>query len=645
MQCQCLTKTGLQCKNKANLKPGLQNDLCTLHQKCQVKVGSALAQKIEPLSVKKSPTLPAKQSPTLEAKKSSPLPAKKSSPLPKIKSPSLPKPKSPVVAPQKSPALPAPKIKILPKIPVKLLEFEIPKCYLLSYSGGRVANGDGWVFYSLKDLVQKLKDCHVDNQKVTEVEAQMTSLFAEHQALLNHAKKILMTDPTKFGGRFMTGAYSQRMDEMLITPQLKGNDLKNYAKVVLNSHTKIRKLNDEYDHGNLMAVAITFKLIDLLEKDSSLITLFAENCYDAEDTKLKSKLPYQPKSKSKSKSNINANITPTTQIITNYKKELEGRGQLALSRVNIWGPLILNHLKSKQNTISTGIGDQIQALITDLLKIEGNQKHAFEQVTSIMIQLIDETLKYPEATGLPYLLCFNMVEVENAYPKYMDNHQKLIKKMGVLLYNDYFKKYSQYPLKTSINQANSHEMIIPKGTKVYKGVSKARQDRLTDLDDYFWLGYDLVTSMAYITGLDYSAGTLGDFCQSLGVIGVFQTTEDLHLLNLSKIETIRNLMKEIKDPKILKILTESFEIVTDPLGHESIKRVSKEEEDLILVQWLCQNGYSGYTSDVINGFASELMLCHPKGKIELIDKYDWKDLGLDYCQAEFTQYKTMYDYS
>ena len=279
----------------------------------------------------------------------------------------------------------------------------------------------------------------------------------------------------------------------------------------------------------------------------------------------------------------------------------------------------------------------------------------FNQITDTMVKIINESMKYPQSTGILYVLSRLILnyfhEAENIVDdieEYTLMYSNVTTKYLSTLTGKYFKIDNNFSLKTistptsSSSSSGSTTITIKKGSIFYKGVSNESYKRLTDMDDYFWMGYDIITAKAYAHHRT-SVHTLNKFCEEMGFIGIYEMNDDINLLDMSNINTIKQLKLEIKDKDILKALNYSFIISVNDNGHEIINRKSASEIDLIWVQWLCENGYDGYTADKFEDphfgrFPAETMLCHPQKHIKYLGYYDVTDMDFHYCSEPYINY-------
>ena len=332
-------------------------------------------------------------------------------------------------------------------------------------------------------------------------------------------------------------------------------------------------------------------------------------------------------------------------LLENCKVYLQNNSKLIGESIVYWFAFIKIYLITPQldkvqfNSYEKFVDKEIK----EMEKLGNN----YDQLINAMIKIIDETMKYKQSTGILYILRTllmvkdaNAVKINDDIDSYLELYSKTIKKFMNLLNMKYGEIYNKFSSKTIPNTNMDTTITIKKGSIFYKGGKKIGQKRLTNMDDYFWLGYDLPTAKLYMMP-DNTSGKgheLKKLCQEIGFIGIYEMNNDIKLLDMSNINTIKQLKSEIKDLKVLKSLNDSFIISINANGQEIIERNSEEIVDLVWAKWLCGNGYDGYTANRMGIFPSETMLCHPKKHIKYLGYYDAHDLGFHYCDEPYINY-------
>jgi hypothetical protein len=132
--------------------------------------------------------------------------------------------------------------------------------------------------------------------------------------------------------------------------------------------------------------------------------------------------------------------------------------------------------------------------------------------------------------------------------------------------------------------------------------------------DYF--GFDYRTTIAYQTSRQ-TTEISGDWVKKKSGISVFTTKEELQVLDLTDVNTVRMIgkrMLEKGDVEIYKSFSVAWKILEE---EQKIRRSSGSGAyDDITVNWLCANGFDGYIG---YGFSlsDELVLCNPRSDLKL----------------------------
>ncbi len=313
---------------------------------------------------------------------------------------------------------------------------------------------------------------------------------------------------------------------------------------------------------------------------------------------------------------------------------------------------------------------------TQMLVIKKNGK-SLDKIKLILLKLIDESQKQTEINGLLHyirlilaqsvgMLTIKTPNLETTMVGFTELNNKLdpngnikivlrnIDTYLTIYFNvtsgclsKLYKLYpDQFPLKTDFFTYNKTVIRIKQGVHVFKGVQKPKSQRLTAMDNYFWVAVDPHVSMGYIIP-EAHVEYLKELCQSMGYIGMYKVKQDIILLNLSHIGNLQKVKSKITDPQLKKAIETGFIIAKNADGSESVTRNSYTDMDLIFAKWLCQHGYDGYAcpilkhSDPTKGtFHSEIMLCQPQKYLKYITSYDINDIGFHYCQMPYLQMNT-----
>jgi hypothetical protein len=337
--------------------------------------------------------------------------------------------------------------------------------------------------------------------------------------------------------------------------------------------------------------------------------------------------------------------------LTTYKKAILDLARYEiLNRPDYYGQLLSIHMHHlKQDVLAPQLNEiqigSYQVFINDrFIKLkELNEKQDYVAMSQILLEIVKESQKYEDATGICYFLLRLFAKDSN----YSTNTHRLLEWWNdittdfIYALTDKSIGLSRFESATEPNSDLSL-LTLKKGTIAYKAVPKDDLHRLTDYENYFWLAYDLMNSINYLVE-SRAPKTLGQMCTDMGKMGIYKVNQDIQLLNLSQVSHVKNVIAyaiKHNNPKIAETISKAFPIKTNPDGSETLSRKSEGNPDKEITKWLCQNGYAGYTSDQIGGFASEIMLCSPRGSVELIGHYDINDLKFYYCKPPYNHLNT-----
>ena len=137
--------------------------------------------------------------------------------------------------------------------------------------------------------------------------------------------------------------------------------------------------------------------------------------------------------------------------------------------------------------------------------------------------------------------------------------------------------------------------VIKKGTKIYRG------DNRMYTGEYTW---EEIKSKPIFFALTKDVAE-----KEYGVTYEFTTDKEYDLLALDHKKTVSKLLLTISDNKIKRIIELNY-------GYKSTRN-SHLENDSLLMNYLCQQGYKGYATkemdtDFGGKFHPELMICDPK---------------------------------
>ena len=207
------------------------------------------------------------------------------------------------------------------------------------------------------------------------------------------------------------------------------------------------------------------------------------------------------------------------------------------------------------------------------------------------------------------------------FTAFAESHYNIIIDTFKNIRNKYNEEVTKKAIENAVTESDSkYELVLKKGTKLYKGVSYKNKSRLEFSGEndklLYWFAFDPLTTFNYTVPTE-TAGYIKQFCESeIGYVGEFVVKEDYKLLNLlheNILEYLSDLMKD--DPDMLEVINKILYVKDNQIG-----RNSYYDEDIKFVKWLCKNNYNGYISktDALN-LHPELCLCNP---IEKVDQSD-----------------------
>lgn len=139
------------------------------------------------------------------------------------------------------------------------------------------------------------------------------------------------------------------------------------------------------------------------------------------------------------------------------------------------------------------------------------------------------------------------------------------------------------------------EIRLPSGTRIYRG------------DTGFYLGESRGTRKVVFFGLR------PEEVEEYGIVAIYETREDLHLLDLGQVDTLSYLL-ELAPPEVEEDIRLSF----------SRHRDSEPHRDRRVAEWICTLGYHGYFAPFLEtemggSFHPEIAICDPSVKVSFIE--------------------------
>jgi hypothetical protein len=180
--------------------------------------------------------------------------------------------------------------------------------------------------------------------------------------------------------------------------------------------------------------------------------------------------------------------------------------------------------------------------------------------------------------------------------------------------------------------------FIPKGTILYRGTKTIPDEK--DWATYYALDIDVANMYLPVT--------------KDGYLNVYKVKHDLALFKLDSLPNANNVLKQtfedkdivythgnnkkVKIEQTIYDLIRSFytgELVppkeTKPIHLKRLLRNSVTNKDLIISNWLCEQGFDGYKADVMiqrsgHTFPAEVMLCKPTSSVKLLESIKMKKI-------------------
>lgn len=277
--------------------------------------------------------------------------------------------------------------------------------------------------------------------------------------------------------------------------------------------------------------------------------------------------------------------------------------------------------------------------ISDEIFLHGD-KHDYEGVVDVLAELIKYILKRGDPTLFNgVMIWLQTIFSIGRYPEIGFQIRDYIREYYELSHTDLGKASKHF---NKMSQLKSKEKVITlkKGIIMFKGVKQDKKSRLTTREENYFLGFNPFLAFRYAQLPENpedipEVGTLREYCNSIGYIGVFTPKKDLKLINVGNYEMMKEIHEkaaESKDETVIDALNEAYSI-----DHETktTGRYSDYDHDKPVSEFICKLGYDGYYGPIFNAFPPEVMIC---------DSDDLKRLAIvpsgdlvSYCRG------TMYD--
>lgn len=163
--------------------------------------------------------------------------------------------------------------------------------------------------------------------------------------------------------------------------------------------------------------------------------------------------------------------------------------------------------------------------------------------------------------------------------------------------------------------------IIPVGTFLYRGYAdNLSTNGLSINREFDYFAFDFYTTSLYSRS-NVASASVKDWLEQDSGVAVFQTTEEVRVLDLTKSENIQYLQEQMQEnnaPEEVQSIIEWAWKIT-PCG--KVERRSGPRSDAEVVAWICSMGWHGYIGVGFSGFHDEIMLCKPKQVLTMWNDY------------------------
>jgi hypothetical protein len=193
------------------------------------------------------------------------------------------------------------------------------------------------------------------------------------------------------------------------------------------------------------------------------------------------------------------------------------------------------------------------------------------------------------------------------------------------------------PLSNIFKGDDDHTLMLPSGFVLQRGTSYKMDPTDAEYkfhDNYSFFSTSINTTLDYITPWKDTVYESYNFCDNIGEIYVFLTTRPLKLLNFSDIRAIsyiRLRLTELNAPlEVIKSFEKGWKINGD-----GFERESSLDDDIVVVKWLCDNGYDGYIATGLQSLADEIMLCNPRQTLTYMERYSIANFNVHVCEEPY----------
>lgn len=196
-------------------------------------------------------------------------------------------------------------------------------------------------------------------------------------------------------------------------------------------------------------------------------------------------------------------------------------------------------------------------------------------------------------------------------------------------------------------------VTLKKDTVLYRAFGNVSFDESWGKSNILWFSFNLLKSGDYISmadtdtmlGNSFDPSTkwkrrdellLSHYVDFLGHMVAVKTKKDLIFPNIKNINTVKQIIKEIKkenDPELLSAFSSTVII-----NNDNIERKSEFEKDDVWTKFLCKKGYNGYIASSFSAFNEEVAICDYTDKIDIVRTYKPTELGIHFTNPIYQRY-------
>lgn len=187
---------------------------------------------------------------------------------------------------------------------------------------------------------------------------------------------------------------------------------------------------------------------------------------------------------------------------------------------------------------------------------------------------------------------------------------------------------------------NGPYALLPAGTRLYRGFKQQRGPLNLErgysyfvMDPSSCLVYALPELEAIPEESKEGQNTL--YCKEVGGVVEVETTRDIHLWNLSTAENVRLLLAEMKQKNAPQSVLTAFTKCWVVTPTDAFHRASQYSLDMKVIEWMCQNGYSGYMGVQVQGLHDEFVFCNIGEAVRIRRTYGAEDFNLPPCKEPY----------